>query len=363
MGTIYRQTGRTIWMLKYFKDGRAFYESSETDSREAAKKKLQSIEGKVADGRHMSGVAHRMRFEDAATDIENEYQANGRKSIDHLKRRLKLHLKPFFDRKRFSKITSADVNAYVAERLAAGAANAEINRELAILKRMYSLALQAGKVFHKPHIAMLKEDNVRKGFFEPAQFESVRKRLPVELRPLVTIGYWTGWRVQSELLPLQWRQVDEDRKTLRLEPGTTKNTEGRTFPYAKLPDVVAAMQTCRHATDAAKRKGTITPYVFHRDGRPIRDFRQAWQDACAAAGVRGKIVHDFRRTAVRNLVRAGVSEKTAMMLTGHKTRSVFDRYDIVDEADLTTAVGRLQDAMVSAKVSASSSVKKPRSHK
>ena len=84
--------------------------------------------------------------------------------------------------------------------------------------------------------------------------------------------------------------------------------------------------------------------MFHRDGKPIIYFRRAWQAACKSAGVPGMIPHDFRRTAVCNLVRAGVPEKISMTITGHKTRSVFDRYDIVDEADLRKAVGMLGDA-------------------
>ena len=90
-----------------------------------------------------------------------------------------------------------------------------------------------------------------------------------------------------------------------------------------------------------RRRGVVCPWVFHRDGKRIHDYRNAWASAVAAAAIPGRIPHDFRRTAVRNLVRAGVPENTAMMLTGHKTRSVFDRYDIVDEDDLRDAVQRL----------------------
>jgi integrase len=90
--------------------------------------------------------------------------------------------------------------------------------------------------------------------------------------------------------------------------------------------------------------GVLCPWVFHRDGKPIEAFLTAWATACAAVGVPAKIPHDFRRTAVRNLVRAGVPEQTAMKLTGHKTRSVFDRYDIVNKQDLHDAVGKLAGA-------------------
>jgi integrase len=119
------------------------------------------------------------------------------------------------------------VRAYVAERQAAGAANATINRELAALTRAYSLGIEAGRVTHKPAIKSLKENNTRKGFFEREQFEAVRGKLPEPLRPLVTFLYLTGWRVNSEVVPLQWRQVDFEGGTVRLDPGTTKNDERR----------------------------------------------------------------------------------------------------------------------------------------
>jgi integrase len=170
------------------------------------------------------------------------------------------------------------------------------------------------------------------------------------LRDVATFAYITGWRVPSEVLTLKWRQVDLAEKTVRLDPGSTKNDEGRLFPYGAMADLAAAVKSRRTATDAWQdAHAAICPWVFHRDGaslldasgRPTKDFRDDWKAACKAAGCPGKIPHDFRRTAVRNLVRAGVSEKTAMLLTGHKTRSVFDRYDIVNEADLRVAVSKL----------------------
>jgi integrase len=141
-------------------------------------------------------------------------------------------------------------------------------------------------------------------------------------------------------LPLEWRQVDFAGGTVRLDRGTTKNDDGRVFPFDVLPDLLALLQVQQ------RRRAEFSPYVFHRGGKriPKKEYYEAWHAACEGAGWPTLIPHDFRRTAVRNLVRAGVPEKTAMLLTGHKTRSVFDRYDIVNEADLREAVSRLAAA-------------------
>jgi integrase len=132
---------------------------------------------------------------------------------------------------------------------------------------------------------------------------------------------------------------------LRLEPGTTKSDEGREFPHTAIPELKATLEAQRAQVAKLAKAGTICPWVFHReDGKPIRDFRDAWETACRATGLAGKIPHDFRRTAVRNLVGAGVPEKTAMLLAGHKTRSVFERYHILEDADLRAVVARLADS-------------------
>jgi integrase len=130
-----------------------------------------------------------------------------------------------------------DVRAYTAARLEAGASHAEINRELAALKRMFTLAVQSGKILHRPHIPMLKERNVRTGFFEPDQYAAVRAHLPACLQPLVTFAYLTGWRIISEVLPLRCRQVDLQAGTVTLDPHTTKNDEARVFAFGALTDL------------------------------------------------------------------------------------------------------------------------------
>lgn len=221
-----------------------------------------------------------------------------------------------------------------------GAANAGINRELSILRRAYTLAVQAGKLAAKPYIPMLLENNVRTGWFEEHQFEVVRERLPDYARPIVTFAYITGWRVRSEVLPLTWKLVDFHGGTVSLSPGTTKNREGRVFPFTA--DLRALLEAQRDRTkDVERERQAVIPWVFHRHGTRIMALRKIWTRACREAGCPGRLLHDFRRTAVRNLVRAGVPERVAMQLTGHKTRSVFERYNIVSETDLRDAARRL----------------------
>jgi integrase len=244
------------------------------------------------------------------------------------------------------------VKAYVARRLEQGAANATINRELAALKRMYTLGIQAEKIQRKPYIPMLEEHNVRQGFFERGDFIAFRDALPDYLKPFVTFAYFTGWR-RGEIIGLKWNQVDLAAKSVRIEGDSTKNKRARTVAlHGELLDAIQGQWEKRKVAAIPGQSPTLLcPYVFHRDGKPLDDFRDAWEKAAVAAGVGqiltfeengkkkyvGKILHDFRRTAVRNMTRAGVPERVAMMVSGHKTRSVFDRYDIVSDDDLREA--------------------------
>ena len=149
----------------------------------------------------------------------------------------------------------------------------------------------------------------------------------------------TGWR-KSEVLNLQWRQVDFKAETVVLYPGPTKNDEGRVFPFThQLRELLEAQKA---VTDKLQReKGIVCPWVFHRDGLPIKSYDGAWRSACKKAGLPGRKVHDFRRTAVRRLEQAGVSRSVAMKLTGHKSECVYRRYAIVSKSDLEEAVRRL----------------------
>jgi integrase len=349
MGFVFKKPGRHIWLVRFYHDGKPVELSSGTKSKRAANKFLAAQETAAAQGLLVRG--RKLRFEEAAQDLLRDYRVNNKVSIDCAERRLRLHLTPFFKGRTLASITTSDIRTFTAARLDAKppASNAEVNRELAVLKRMYSLALQAGRLHRKPHIPMLTEDNTRKGFFDDEQFAAVLKRLPDYLAAPCRFAFVTGWRLQSEVLTLEWRSVDFQAGTVTLDPGSTKNKEGRVFPFSAHPELVDVLGAQKQLHDKLAAKGTLCPLVFHRKGQSMIDasgwilatVRKVWRRTCKKAGVPGRIPHDFRRTAVRNLVRAGVSERVAMQLTGHKTRSVFERYNVVTGSDLQDAVLKL----------------------
>jgi integrase len=214
------------------------------------------------------------------------------------------------------------------------------------LTRLFKLASENRRVTQLPVIRKLKEAAPRQGFFEREQFEAVRKRLPDDLQAAATVAYTFGWRTQSEVLTLERCQLDVDAETLRLDPGATKNDDGRLVYLT--PELKTLLSRQVDRVQALERQlGRIIPWLFpHLPGLHIsprlvgsqrKDFRKGWTTACKLVDVPGAIRHDFRRTAVRNMVNEGVPGRVAMKVTGHRTRSVVDRYHIVSPADLKEA--------------------------
>ena len=201
---------------------------------------------------------------------------------------------------------------------------------MAALKRSFNLATRSTppKVSQVPHIPTLKENNVRKGFLEQDEFVSLQEALPSFLKPVVAFAYYTGWR-RGEILSLKWNQIDIREATVRLEPGETKNDEGRTiYLDSEILDVMKSLYRNRRLDCL---------YVFNLNGKPIVDFRTPWEKACSIIKKPGLLFHDLRRSGIRNNVRAGIPERVTMAISGHKTRSVFDRYNIVSPDDLKMA--------------------------
>lgn len=211
---------------------------------------------------------------------------------------------------------------------------------------MLRLACKNKKLARVPMLDKPKDGEARAGFFEPDHYAAVQRRLPADLRVAVALGYTFGWRMQSEILTLERRQLDLEAGTLRLDPGATKNRDGRVAHLTPEPKALFAQQLER--IRAVERKtGRIIPYLFpylsgrRRLGQRRRDFRKAWATACQEAAVPGRYRHDLRRTAVRNMEKVGVPRSVAMKITGHRTENVYRRYAIVSDADLKEAAAKI----------------------
>ena len=282
------------------------------------KKSLKRVENSIG---HLKKVFEGIRVVNITTPRMNEYVSN----------RMKCTCKDCNEK--FESMTTCPHCG--SDNLKPGASNATINRELSALKRMLNLGAKQHppKVDRVPHIPMLAENNIRKGFFKHDEFLTLRDALPSHLKGFLTFGYKTGWRI-SEIAKLTWDRVNLARGVVRIETGETKNKEARTV---YLDDELKSV--FRQQWRESLKNKTQLPYVFlnaYGTDR-IKRFDKAWKSACIEAQIGLRRFHDLRRTAVRNMVRSGIPERVAMMISGHKTRAVFDRYNIVDEDDLKLA--------------------------
>ena len=339
-----RGEGRTfkrgpVWWIAYYAHGKLIRESTGTGVKTEAEKVLRQRTLTKDQGVSVEPVVQRTTLDDLARLVETDYRNNGRASIREVSRAF-ARLRGFFGGDCPARTINAErVEAYKAARLGDEAAAATVNRELAMLRRGFRLAVRFGRLVTRPDFSLLREDNARQGFFEEEQFEAVRDQLSAYLRPVATFLYWTGWR-KMEALSLEWHQVDMKAGVVRIEK--TKNREPRTVPYSVVPALKRLFDDQRRVTQEVQAEtGAIIPWVFHRRGEPVRDFAGAWRGACLRAGVPGRLLHDFRRTAARNMVRAGIPQNVAMKIGGWKTDSVFRRYAIVDEALLRENMSKL----------------------
>jgi integrase len=330
----------SVWWCEYRQNGKRIRESTGCRQQSSARKFLQQ---RLANNTGpLLRDLERVRFEDLAAAIRNDYAVNERKSTARLEHSLR-HLAAAFSGWRAVDIGESAIEDYKARRKATDASNATINRELSALRRMFRIGQRTKLVDRVPVIELLTERNTRTGFVDSAEFEAVVAQLPEHLKPIAIVAFITGWR-KSELLSRRWCHVDSG--WLRLEPGETKNNEGRQFPIGSHPRLRAVIDTQRQRKLALERATgqIVSPLFFNAAGNAIKDFRAAWRSACARAGNPGLLFHDLRRSAVRNLEHAAVPRSVAMALTGHRTESVYRRYAICSEADLREGVAKLSAA-------------------
>jgi integrase len=360
-GGLFKMRGSENWYAQFYQDGRQIRVSTRTTVKEEATATLRKLMGDRDNGLAPVTDTRKLRYADLRQALIDSYVAQGNKSLKSKADGSEYvagltALDEFFgfkseivDGKQVVKdrgasvaqITTDAARRFVRQRREDGTGNAAINRSLAALRRMLRIAKRDKKIHDVPYIEFQKEPPARKGFLERKDFDKLVKLLPTGLRPLVTFLYWCGTRI-GETLQIEWSQVDLDARQIRLEPEQTKGDEARILP---LPSVVV---------DMLRAIEPKTGKVF--DGT---NLRKEWMKACAACGLgtvtelkerpydplySGLTLHDLRRSAVRNLRKAGVTEHEAMKISGHKTRSVFERYNIVSTDDIMDAMRKLETA-------------------
>jgi integrase len=363
-GGLIKIKGCKIWYAQYYEDGRQIRVSTGKRVKQKALPVLRRLMGKSESGEVTADQA-KVRYGDLRAALLASYVEKGNKSLqqraDGSESIVGLpQLDDFFGFKpktasdpgnpgaRLSEVNNTDkARKFAKDRRAAGAGPAMINRSLSCWRRMLHIAHEDRKVSFVAKIRLQKEPAARKGFLNQEKFDELVKVLPTHLRPLVLFLYWCGTRL-GEALQIEWPQVDLEHRLIHLEEDETKSGDPRFVP---LPAVLVNLLQ------------EITPKV----GRVFdgTNLRTEWARACAAVGLgtlekvksdshngkrkfhvwerySGLIVHDLRRSAVRNLRRAGVPESVAMKISGHKTRSIFLRYDIANTDDLTEAMRRVE---------------------
>ncbi|HLZ52123.1 MAG TPA: site-specific integrase [Candidatus Acidoferrum sp.] len=357
-GSVFRQAGTDNWTIQYYaRGGKRIRESLGSDDYKAAQQLLTQRLSAIDKGEFVERPAKPKTVAELFEELRRHYRVNKRRSLGSLEFRWK-HLKALADFLAVH-VDKDCLSAYVDERLKEGASNASVNRELSALKTAFHL----GQVPRMPKFPHLAENNARVGFVEQHQFDQMVKHADQPwLRLYLELAYTYGWR-RGELLHLRVEQVDLLEKTLRLDPIQTKNAR---------PREVAMTATAYELIKQAVVGKNPTDRLLTRGLKPVRDFRESWQKLCVKAALgkftcrtcenlgdgdkckcgsrafkyAGTTPHDFRRSAARQLRKAGIAESTIMDMAGWATREMFKRYAVTDSSDIRNAVEKLEQARV-----------------
>ena len=335
MGSLTRSVpGSKIWWIQFHVNGHRFRESTSTNSKRKAENYLRDKIAEASLGTY-SPQASRVTVTEIVEAKLSLDRVNALRDYAHVGRRWKLHLQPALGHLKAASLSTPILSKYVEQRRAEGASPATVNHELALLRAAFNLARKSNLVRTVPWFPMRAENNARKGFLRDDQYAKLAEecgRAGLRLRSLFEVAYTYGWR-RGELVGLKCRQVDLAARTIRLFD--SKNHCGRVVVMTE--NVYALLSVC------VAGKGEDDFVFTWPDDRPVKDFRATWTKVTEAAGCPVLLLHDLRRTGVRNLRRLGVAESVAMRISGHKTAAVFRRYDITDEVDLAEAA-KLLDA-------------------
>ena len=325
--------------IAYYVQGRLVRESAKTESWDEANLLLKRRPGEIVSGKFAGVGAERIRVEQLLSLVEQDYLENNRKTLLDVQIRNRRHLIPALGGLRAAELSAGRLKQYVRERQKEGAANATINRELAIVGRAFRLGQSEDPplVGPMPHIPKLREDNVREGSLPLERYKVLLVELPKRLKLPLVIGYHTGVR-SGELKKIRIDQVDLKAKVIYVSRRTTKNQDAHTLPI--YGDMAAWIEMAISERDT---KFPNCPWLFFNDeGKRLGTFRKAWASACERAGMPGLLFHDLRRSAAMNMDRAGIPRRVIMQITGHKTEAMFLRYRIVNEQDLAIARQKME---------------------
>ena len=358
---VYRRPGSKFWWMVYYcpdENGRhvRIQQSTKETSKVKARRVRDATMGAIASGARPHHV-EKVLFADLEHGLLADYRVKGNRSTDRAELAL-THLRDTFGGWKAVNISPKAINTYLLDRTEV-ASLATVYYELAILRRAFRLAVKRGELPHVPTFPdMGKVNNVREGFFTDAEVALLQVELPEYLRGLAMFAYLTSWRKQ-EMLGLRWDHVDFGEGILWLGARRTKAKESRTFPFKSYPALLAVLESQSEYSGLWEaRSGKIGTHVFTNRGKPIRDYYAAWRAACKRAGLEGRHMHDNRRSAVRNMDRAGIPRDIAKKLSGHKTDSMYSRYNIVNERDLNDATAKLgQRVYITSTVEPKSGVK------
>lgn len=355
-GGIYKRSNSANLWISYYRNGVQVREPSGSDSYRQAQKLLQQRQGEIAVGKYIEPSSRKVTIDQLYESLLTNYKINKLASYDSTEARWQRQpllgeempeagrLKRKFSGMLAIALTTPKIEQYVKwcqeeERLE----NATINRDLAALRRAFKLGMKAGIISKCPDFPKLKESAPREGFLDYADHEKLKAHAhELWLRAILACAF-LGMR-KSEIVGnwrrkfvdgLKVRQIDLLARQIRL--GITKNGDRRLVPMTQ------EAYTLLSACCAGKNPND---WVFtHADGSQVMDFRKRFARLKREAGVRPDLLlHDNRRSMARNLRRAGVDQKTIMLMGGWKTDSVFQRYDIHDEADLADAARKYDAA-------------------
>lgn len=334
IGKIYKRARSRFWQIELWVRGKRYTESAKSTRKADA---VALLEKRIEQFRLVPGLMPRCTVGELLDDYLLDLEFRGARALGTFRHQAEvvrgilgsevaMHLEP--------------VRLYEAQQeLRKRYAPATVNFIIGLVRSAFRHGARNGKIERRLEFPRaLPANNARKGFLEHGAYLAILGELPEWAGDMFRLAYATGWR-RGEVLSLTWPEVDMEAREIRLDPARSKNREGRVFPFlGEIGDVISRQH-------AERRLGV--PWLFHHQCKPwsASTLNKTFREAATIAGYPKALIHDCRRTAIRNLLRAGVRADVAMAMVGWKTRAMMERYAIISEADLREAAAKAQEFM------------------